>query len=274
VIGGSLAPLRRMRKQVATRAARDLSPLDARGVPDEVRPLVNELNALFARVRDTFEAQQHFVADAAHELRSPLTALKLQLQAAERARDEGGRRVAVEHLAAGVERAIALVEQLLALARYEGTGSGAGELVDLEEVARQTVSELLPAAHAKDMDLGLATTEPVQVTSSRDSLHLVLRNLVDNAIKYTPAGGRVDIALGRDAEGPWVAVEDSGPGIPEAEQERVFDRFYRLPGSDTAGSGLGLAIVKTVAQQLGAQVRLGRSHALGGLRVEIRLPPS
>jgi two-component system OmpR family sensor kinase len=274
VIGGSLAPLRRMRRQVAARAARDLSPLDAGGVPDEVRPLVNELNALFGRVRDTFEAQQHFVADAAHELRSPLTALKLQLQAAERARDEGGRRVAVEQLAAGVERAIGLVEQLLALARHEGTAATTREPVDLEEVARQTVSDLLPAANAKQLDLGLATTEPLQVTSSRESLHLVLRNLVDNAIKYTPPGGRVDIALGRDAQGPWLAVEDSGPGIPQQEQERVFDRFYRLPGSEAAGSGLGLAIVKTVAQQLGAQVHLGRSQALGGLRVEVRLPPA
>lgn len=272
VIGGSLAPLARMRRQVATRAARDLSPLSAEGVPEEVRPLVGELNALFARVQDTLQAQAHFVADAAHELRSPLTALKLQLQAAERARDEASRQSAIAALRAGIERSIGLVEQLLALARLEGAPEQASEAVDLEELAREAVSERLAGAHAKQLDLGLATSEPLHVTSNRESLHLILHNLLDNAIKYTPAGGRIDISHGRDAEGPWLAVEDSGPGIPEAELPRVFDRFYRVPGSDAEGSGLGLAIVRTVAERLGAQVRLGRSGSLGGLRAELRLP--
>jgi two-component system, OmpR family, sensor kinase len=272
VIGGSLAPLVRMRKQVATRAAHDLSPLSASGVPEEVRPLVRELNELFARVRGTFEAQQHFVADAAHELRSPLTALKLQLQAAERAQDEAQRQRAMQELRSGIERSISLVEQLLALARQEGPAFAVQETVDLEELARQAVSELLPTAHAKHLDLGLVSNEPLQVTSSREPLHLILRNLLDNAIKYTPAGGRIDIALGRDADAVWLAVDDSGPGIPETERERVFDRFYRLPGTDAPGSGLGLAIVETVAERLGAKVSLGRSPTLAGLRVEVRFP--
>jgi two-component system OmpR family sensor kinase len=272
VISGSLLPLARMRRQVASRAARDLSPLSETGVPEEVQPLVVELNALFARVRETFEAQQHFVSDAAHELRSPLTALKLQLQAAERARDEPARLAAITQLAAGIERSIALVEQLLALARQEGAGPGATESVELEELARQAVSELLPTAHAKQLDLGLATTEPVTVSGVREALHLILRNLLDNAIKYTPAGGRVDLSMGREAEGAWLAVEDSGPGIPEGEQERVFDRFYRVPGTEAGGSGLGLAIVRTVAERMGAEVRLGRSATLGGLRAEVRFP--
>lgn len=272
VISDSLAPLRRMRSQVAERAARDLSPLSTTGVPEEVQPLVGELNALFARVRATLEAQQHFVADAAHELRSPLTALKLQLQAAERARDEETRRAAIEHLGAGIGRAIGVVEQLLALARLEGEGPAPDEVLDLEEVARGAVSELLPTAHAKQLDVGLATTQSVRVNGQREALHLIVRNLLDNAIKYTPAGGRVDIALGSDAAGGWLAVEDSGSGIPQAEQERVFDRFYRVPGSEATGSGLGLAIVKTVADRQGAQLRLGHSDALGGLRVEVRFP--
>jgi two-component system OmpR family sensor kinase len=275
VISGSLAPLARMRRQVAMRAATDLSPLTANGVPEEVQPLVTELNALFGRLRETLEAQQHFVADAAHELRSPLTALKLQLQAAERARDEPSRRAAIQQLGAGIERAIALVEQLLALARQEGAGPGASEPVELEELAREVVSELLPTAHARQIDLGLAERSedaPVEVITVRDSLHLIVRNLVDNAIKYTPAGGRVDIALGRDGDATWLAVEDSGPGIPEPERVRVFDRFHRLPGTDAAGSGLGLAIVQTVARQLGVQVKLGPAASLGGLRVELRFP--
>lgn len=272
VIGGSLRPLARMRRQVATRAARDLSPLSAAGVPEEVQPLVRELNALFGRVRETFEAQQHFIADAAHELRSPLTALRLQLQAAERARDEDARRAATAELRAGIERAIALVEQLLALARLEGRAEEAGEPVDLEDLARQVVSELLPAAHARDIDLGLAASVPVRVAAARESLHLMVRNLLDNALKYTPEGGRVDLSLGRDGSEAWLAVEDSGPGIPEAERARVFDRFYRVPGNAAPGSGLGLAIVKAVAGRLGARVALAHSQALGGLRAELRFP--
>ncbi|MCG2592327.1 ATP-binding protein [Ramlibacter sp. XY19] len=265
VINRSLAPLTRMRKQVAGRAATDLSPLPAQGVPLEVQPLVAELNLLFGRVRETLQTQQNFVADAAHELRSPLTALRLQVQAAERARDETARAGAVADMAAGIERAIALVEQLLVLARAEGAEEGAAEPVDLEALARETVSELLPRAQAKGQDLGLADGAPVIVQAPREALRLALRNLVDNAIKYTPAGGRIDIALGPS----WLAVEDSGPGIPEAERQRVLDRFYRVPGSGAQGSGLGLAIVKAVAERIGADLVLAES-ALGGLRVELR----
>ena len=272
VIGGSLRPLARMRRQVAARAARDLSPLTAEGVPEEVQPLVRELNALFARVQATLEAQTHFVADAAHELRSPLTALKLQLQAAERARDDAARQHAIAQLRAGIERSIALVEQLLALARLEGQPQDADVQVDLEELAREVVSVLLPTAHARSIDLGLASSAPVRVAGNRDALHLILRNLLDNAVKYTPAGGRVDLSLGQDAQGAWLAVDDSGPGIPQQERERVFDRFYRVPGSEAEGSGLGLSIVRTVAERLGAQVRLEHSQSLGGLRAEVRFP--
>ncbi|NML44082.1 two-component sensor histidine kinase [Ramlibacter sp. G-1-2-2] len=272
VISASLAPLTRMRRQVAARESTDLSPLAAEGVPQEVQPLVRELNALFGRVRETMEAQQHFVADAAHELRSPLTALKLQVQAAERARDEETRRAATAALAGGIERAIALVEQLLVLAREEGAMAALpAEDVDLEALARESVSELLPKAQARQQDLGLADSEPLSVRAVPDALRLLLRNLVDNAIKYTPAGGRIDIAMGRAEGAAWLAVEDSGPGIPEAERQRVFDRFYRVPGSEAPGSGLGLAIVKAIAERMGAQLSLGPS-ALGGLRAEIRFP--
>jgi two-component system OmpR family sensor kinase len=273
VISRSLAPLSRMRRQVAERESTDLSPLPAEGVPQEVQPLVGELNALFARVRETLQAQQHFVADAAHELRSPLTALKLQVRAAERARDEPARKAAVGELAAGIERGIALVEQLLVLAREEGAaGTAVEEPVEMEALAREIVSELWPKAQARQQDLGLATSAPVTVRAGRDTLRLALRNLVDNAIKYTPAGGRVDIALGRDGDVPWLAVEDSGPGIALSERQRVFDRFYRAPGAEAPGSGLGLAIVKAMADRLGAQLALQTAPALGGLRVELRFP--
>jgi two-component system OmpR family sensor kinase len=276
LIDRSLAPVERTRRQIAGRAADDLSPLPEAGLPEEVLPLVQELNLLFGRARQAFETQRSFVADAAHELRSPLTALKLQAQALRRAQDEGTREAAVARLNEGIDRAIDLVGQLLALAREEGERQGGGEpeQIDLQDLVRQVVSEVLPQAQAKRIDIGLASgeNEPLLVQGQPAALHTLLRNLLDNAIKYTPEGGQVDISLSLRDRVPCLFVEDSGPGLPDAERERVFDRFYRVSGTAAPGSGLGLAIVKTIAAAHGADVRLDRSPRLGGLRVEVRLP--
>ncbi|MCJ0764356.1 ATP-binding protein [Variovorax terrae] len=279
VISRSFAPVERTRRQVAARAAEDLSPLPDTGLPDEVRPLVQELNLLFGRVRTAFEAQKHFVADAAHELRSPLTALKLQAQALRRADDAGTRDAAVARLNQGIDRAIRLVEQLLVLARAEAGGETAQDRpVDLQEVVRLAVSDVLPQAQAAGIDLGLmddSPAGPVVVQGQSEALRVLLRNLLDNAIKYTPVPGRVDVGLHIDGTQARLMVDDSGPGIAEPERERVFDRFYRAHSPDAApaatGSGLGLAIVQAIAQQHGAALRLERSPSLGGLRVEVRL---
>jgi two-component system, OmpR family, sensor kinase len=273
LISRSLAPVERMRKQVAGRAADDLSPLPDAGLPLEVLPLVRELNLLFERVRRAFSAQQEFVADAAHELRSPLTALKLQAQALRRAHDDASREAAIARLNDGIDRAIQLMGQLLVLAREDGEAGAPGRVqqLDLQEVARQAVADVLPQAQAKRIDIGLASAEPsLLVHGQAEPLHIMLRNLLDNAVKYTPEDGQVDISLAMLEGAPVLAVEDSGPGIPETERERVFDRFYRAADVRAPGSGLGLAIVKAIAGRHGATVRLGRSDKLGGLKAEVR----
>ncbi|CAM3497427.1 ATP-binding protein [Paracidovorax anthurii] len=276
-VSGSLAPVERVRRQVARRQADDLSPVSAGALPDEVRPLVDELNLLFERVRRAFEAQQHFVADAAHELRSPLAALKLQLQGLQRASGDEARAVAAARLAAGIDRATRLVEQLLALARQEAsaaTGAPPGP-VALADLARQAVADATPAARQQGIDLGLATADAAPVMGHAEALRILLRNLVDNAVKYTPAGGVVDVHVRAGEDGAVaLVVEDSGPGIGKDDRERVLGRFYRAPVPDgaapVAGSGLGLAIVQSIARLHGASVVLDASPRHGGLRVAVR----
>ncbi|WP_198971954.1 ATP-binding protein [Xylophilus sp. ASV27] len=274
IISRTLAPVERMRRQVAGRAADDLHPLPEQGLPDEVRPLVQELNLLFGRTRRAFEAQRHFVADAAHELRSPLTALKLQVQALRRAPEGEAREQAVARLGQGIDRAIALLGQLLVLARQEAGGeqASASAELDLQDLLRQALADVLPQSQARGIDLGLHHAEPARVRGQADALRILLRNLLDNALKFSPAGGRVDAELRREDGAALVAVDDSGPGIAQADRERVFDRFYRSPEATAAGSGLGLAIVKAIAERHGATLRLERSARLGGLRVEVRIP--
>ncbi len=283
VIRQSLAPVERARRQLARRSADDFSPLEGAGLPDEVRPLVEELNLLFDRLRGAFDAQKTFVADAAHELRSPLTALKLQaqaLRAGDRTDQEtpAEREAGIQRLNQGIDRAIRLVEQLLVLAREEASPPGAGDVADLHELVRLAVADVLPQARLKQIDLGLAEDHPAataQVQGEPDALRVLLRNLLDNAVKYTPAAGRVDVALDVTRGRPVLTVEDSGPGIAVAERERVFDRFYRVSGSaGETGSGLGLAIVQVIAARHGATLELGHSERLGGLRVSVTFPGS
>jgi two-component system OmpR family sensor kinase len=271
VVSGSLDPVSRVRRQVASRQADDLSPVSESGLPDEVRPLVQELNLLFGRVRTAFDAQQNFVADAAHELRTPLAALKLQTQSLERADSPEARQVAVGRLTAGIERATRLVEQLLVLARQEANAAPR-QAVDMAGIARRAVADLVGVAQARDIDLGLQRADAAEVQGQADALTILLRNLVDNAIKYTPSGGTVDVSVLMEGRAVTVLVEDSGPGIPAEERERVFDRFYRVPGSDAAGSGLGLAIIKSIAERHGAKLTLGESARLGGLEAKVTFP--
>jgi len=275
VVSGSLAPVSRVRRQVAARQADDLSPVSESGLPDEVLPLVQELNLLFGRVRTAFDAQQHFVADAAHELRSPLAALKLQILSLERASDDVARKVAIGRLTAGIERSTRLVEQLLILARQEASNANEVKLepVHLTDLAKRTLGDMAGVAGARQIDLGLQQADDASVKGQCDALVILLRNLVDNAIKYTPAGGTVDIeVLRRPDAGATLCVEDSGPGISPEERERVFSRFYRVPGSEAGGSGLGLAIIKSIAERHGAKLTLDQSERLGGLKVKIEFP--
>ena len=276
VVSRSLAPVARVRRQVAAREADDLSPLSDADLPEEVRPLVQELNLLFERVRRAFEAQKHFVADAAHELRSPLAALKLQVQGLQRAPDEVTRTLAVTRLSAGIDRATRLVEQMLALARHEASAAAGAqrEAVSLDEVTRLAISDIVAAAQARGIDVGIVRADaPATVQGQPEALRTLVRNLLDNAVKYTPAGGQVDIAIRDEAGAVALSVDDSGPGLPEDERARVLDRFYRSGEPQAPGSGLGLAIVKSIADLHGATLSLARSASLGGLSVVLGFPP-
>ena len=276
VVSTSLSPVARVRQQVAKRQPDELAEVSEEGLPDEVRPLIHELNLLFGRVRQSFEEQNRFVADAAHELRSPLAALRLQLTGLERADDEASRRLATGRLAAGIERATRLVEQLLAMARQQALstkGKPAGE-VRLSDVVRNAIVDASTAARARRIDLGLGRADDAIVAGSVDAIGVLARNLLDNAIKYTPEGGSVDVDVLVDGDRRILSVADSGPGIPESERERVLDRFHRLAGDETVGSGLGLVIVKAIVEAHGATLALERSERLGGLRVVVTFTAS
>ena len=274
-VSRSLAPVERVRRQLAQRQADDLSPVSDAQLPDEVQPLVSELNLLFERVQRAFETQQHFVADAAHELRSPLAALRLQLQSLQRASDDAARAAAAERLSSGIDRATRLVEQLLALARQEAAATPT-EPVDLRAVAQLALADVAAAAQARGTDAGLLDSDAATVPGNAEALRMLVRNLLDNAIKYTPPGGQVDVQVRAEAPGHAVrlTVEDSGPGIAPEHRDRALQRFVRV-GSDGAatGSGLGLAIVQAIAQRHGAAVELGASERLGGLRVVVVFAP-
>ncbi|MEP7283567.1 MAG: ATP-binding protein, partial [Rubrivivax sp.] len=278
LVGLSLAPLTPLAAAVRERHADALQPLPDTGLPSEISPLVRALNALLLRLGAAFDAQRAFVADAAHELRSPLTALKLQLEVLRGARDDGERAEAQAALAAGVALAQRLVEQLLALARAEpGGAESALAPLDLTELARQALADMAPLATAAGATLALDATAAVSVDGDAPALRTLLRNLVDNALRHAGPAAEVQVSVGLGvgpADGrPTLTVDDHGPGLPAAERERVFARFYRRDGQSVSGSGLGLAIVRTVAERHGATVALADAPG-GGLRVQVVFPPA
>ena len=274
VVGRAIGPIERVRRQVAARRPDDLAPLPTAGLPAEVRPLVGEMNGLLTRLSAAWDALTHFTADAAHELRSPLAALRLQAQSLQRAPDDATRAIATERLLAGIDRATRLVEQLLALARQEGAGEGA-ELVslDLTALARNALADAEPEAARRAIALTLdAPTAHVVLRADEAALAVLLRNLLGNALRHTPPGGQVRVGVREEASVIDLTVEDSGPGIAPDERARVLDRFYRVPGTPGHGSGLGLAIVRAIAERHGAALTLDASPTLGGLRVMLRWP--
>lgn len=272
-VGRGLSPLERLAREVRDRSPAALEPIAENGLPSEVRPVVRSLNDLLRRLGHAIESQRALVADAAHELRSPLTALRVQAQVAERETRDAERRDALASLKGGVERASHLVQQLLTLAREEGQALDAthGE-VHLDAVAREVLAMQVPLAQDRGLDLGLAHAEPVVLAADAQALRTLLNNLVDNAVRYTPAGGRVDVSVRREAGQAVLQVGDTGPGIPPEERERVFDRFYRREGSAPGGSGLGLAIVKRIVEHHGGTIELDDNGPSGGLRITVRLP--
>lgn len=268
----SLEPLAAVAGQIADREPQRLHALVPAAAPGEIRPLVEAINDLFARVEGTLEAERRFTADAAHELRTPLAALATQAQVILRARNEAERLHAVHQLAASTRRAERLVDQLLTLARLDPDDAGPTPApVRLDQLAEAACADQGPAALEKDIALELEAA-PAMVSGNADMLRILLRNLVDNAIRYTPAGGRVTVAVAGEAEGARLTVQDTGPGIPAAERLRVFDRFHRLAGQEPEGSGLGLSIVARIAERHGARVELADGEG-GGLRAAVSFPP-
>ena len=274
VVGRAIGPIERVRRQVAARRPDDLAPLPTAGLPAEVRPLVGEMNGLLTRLSAAWDALTHFSADAAHELRSPLAALRLQAQSLQRAPDDATRAIATERLLAGIDRATRLVEQLLALARQEGAGEGAERVsLDLTALARNALADAEPEAARHAIALTLdAPTAHVVLRADEAALAVLLRNLLGNALRHTPPGGQVRVGVREEASVIDLTVEDSGPGIAPDERARVLDRFYRVPGTPGHGSGLGLAIVRAIAERHGAALTLDASPTLGGLRVMLRWP--
>jgi signal transduction histidine kinase len=271
VVGNGLRPLRRVATEVQRRDVHSLTPLATERLPQEVAPLIDALNRLLLRLHAAFQAQRAFVADAAHELRSPLTAVRLQLQLLDRAPDAAARDDARANLGAAVDRAIHLVEQLLTLARSEPREeAGEWSRIPLEQATAAGIADANALAVARRIDLGLEA-EPAAVQGDRDALRVLVRNLVDNAVRYTPEGGQVRVSTHQQASGATLEVVDTGPGIPPSDRARAFDRFYRRSNAPEGGSGLGLAIVKAIADRHGAQIRLDDAPG-GGLKVTVAFP--
>jgi len=272
LIGRGLRPLNAVANAVKARTPSALDALPVERLPDEVKPLVLALNDLLGRLAQALEMQRQFVADAAHELRTPLTALRLQTQLVERAQSEDDRRAANAAVSGGLQRATRVVEQLLTLARQEPEAGARGlTKIDLLDLARDALAEHALIAEEKSVDLGIVRGEPATVEGEANALRILLANLLDNAVRYTATGGRVDISIYTDDHRAVIEVIDNGPGIPLEERTRVFDRFYRRAASDGSGTGLGLAIVKRIVERHNGSVTLADAPERG-LRVRVELP--
>jgi two-component system OmpR family sensor kinase len=277
-VGVGLRPLDAMSRAVAKRRPDAMSPLAEGTLPRELQPLASSLNALLARLDDALAAQRRFTADAAHELRTPLAALKLQVEVAQRAPDTAAGRTALAELHAGVDRAVHLVEQLLTMARLEPEAPARSfAAVDLSALAKDAIVARAALAGEKRIDLGITRSADVTVHGDAASLSMLVANLLDNALRYTPEGGRIDVAVDGDEDGTVLSVQDTGPGIPAADRERVFERFHRGTGAagaaDALGSGLGLSIVRRIADAHSATVTLEDGPDGRGLAVRVRFPP-
>jgi two-component system, OmpR family, sensor kinase len=271
-IRGMLRPLKRIADDLEFDLEADRGRIDDVGLPSEIRPFVVAIKRLLARVSESVSEQRRFLADAAHELRSPLTALSLQAERLDEADMSAEARNRLAALRRGILRTRRLLDQLLAVARAQ-SDAGEAQWVSVMAVLRKVLEDLMPMAEAKRLDVGLVSQTDVEFRASEVDLTMLMRNLIDNAIRYTPEGGRIDISVEVGPTGAAFAVRDTGPGIPVEDRERAFDPFHRLLGNDEFGSGLGLSIVKAVADRLGAGVSLGQPDG-GGLEVTVNIPTS
>ncbi len=268
-------PIREMAASIDKRDKQDLSPICQHRMPSELIPFIDSLNRMFSRVTLSIEMQRRFIADAAHELRSPLTAITLQAERLDAVEMPAPAKERLNALRTGLNRASTLLSQLLTLARAQGHKQEQSESLSLMALFRQVLSDMVFQAEVKDIDLGIASSEDVVISIPPAAAVSILKNLVDNAIRYTPNGGRIDLYAGYKNGVPFFSVADTGPGIPPEEMNRVFDPFYRVPGSTISGSGLGLSIVKTLVESSGGTVSLKNLNTdkETGLCVTISFPP-
>ncbi len=272
-VGAGLAPLSRFTREVRQREPDKLEPLDLPDTPREVMPLQEALNALFIRLQASLEHERRFTADAAHELRTPLAAIKTQAQVALAARDTEQIENALNQVIRGTDRAAHLTEQLLVLARLDPQNTPFDQqLLKLSQIATDCVALHAPRAISKGVSLGFEASDEGLVFGDPALLAILVRNLVDNAVRYTPCGGQVEVIIQRLGNETLLQVVDTGPGIPEVEREKVASRFYRILGSAEDGSGLGLAIAKSIAQLHGASLTLNDGDSGTGLKVTVHLP--
>ncbi|MEW5904914.1 MAG: ATP-binding protein [Pseudomonadota bacterium] len=267
-------PLDRLREEVLARPRDDLSQLDASRAPSEVRPLIDAVNDLLARLKQVMAAQQRFVADAAHQLRTPFAGLKTQAELALRTDDTEHKQHALRHILISTKHGTRLVNQLLALARNEPAGVGTDRFtrLDLRQLAQECTVSWVQMALEKGVDLGYEGCDrPLPLLCDAPGLGEMLNNLIDNAVRYTPAGGHITVSTAREGQQAVLCVEDDGPGIPPQHRAHVFERFYRILGSGQSGSGLGLAIVAEVARRHGGQINLETGRNGQGTRICVRL---
>ncbi|HET9576915.1 MAG TPA: ATP-binding protein [Usitatibacter sp.] len=272
-VSRALAPLNALAQEVGAREASHLSPVDPDEAPREVMPLVEELNRLFERLERSFASERSFTGDAAHELRTPLAAIKTQAEVALSTANDERRRRALEQVVAGVQRATALVEQLLALARLDAFNEGRRETVDLAGIVGDTARELAVSMPGRRVEIVTAANELHLVEGDGVLLHMLARNLVDNALRYSPPDAAVRVSLARERDTVRFDVEDAGPGVEPELRQRIFDRFFRVPGVQP-GSGLGLSIARRIVELHDGTIEAGKSEPLGGLRVTVILPAS
>ncbi|MBZ0131776.1 MAG: sensor histidine kinase N-terminal domain-containing protein [Rhodocyclaceae bacterium] len=273
-LGRGIEPLNRLGRMIRRRMPTDLSPIPTAGVPEEVKPVIYAFNDMMARLEQNLQSQQRFIGDAAHQMRTPLTGLKMQTELALSETDPELVRASLRQIAESADHAAHLINQLLVLARAESSHEKTHsiEKVDLEALVRQTTLEWVPAAMAKRIDLGFEGTGwPLQISGNLLLLRELTANLIDNAVKYTPQGGRVTVRT-RVTEFAVLEIEDDGPGIPDNESELVFERFYRVLGNEAQGSGLGLAIVREIADLHLGSIQLKPSPSGLGTLAQVVFP--
>jgi two-component system sensor histidine kinase QseC len=267
-----IAPLKVLGRALAERGPRALQPIQVEGSPAEMTPVLGALNLLFERITELMASERRFTADAAHELRTPIAAIRTQAQVAFAAADDASRSHALQGTLQGCDRATRLVEQLLTLSRLESGVAPTLVTVDLNAVVRQVVAELAPQALAKRQTIEVTATEACSVEADALLLSVLVRNLVDNAIRYSPSDAKVRVTISSTGNDAQLSVDDSGPGMSDDDRNRLGERFFRVMGTGQTGSGLGWSIVQRIAQAQRARISVARSNYLGGLSVRVTFP--